>query len=284
MRSQTRVFLTLIALIGVSCSQRLRLNAVTSSISANRGYAATEITRARFRQAFEARMAVMERTYGIKFDQNWKPFVEFEIPKVVHPALEGLTFAAHYDQVRQSFVLNPTHFERVERNPRLLDFCLINELDTSNPHVSLELRNVITHELAHALADQLSRRLGYGKFPGVGYGSGDHQSEIAADMLCEGIARYVERDGPEDVSPSVELIPVVFSEASWADKAVRINTMYDGGHWLVYPIIKRFGLRVSLQYFFGHPFRLASDQLRAEAIAYQQRALRELALPAPQHK
>ncbi len=280
MRSKTLVSLALLAFFGMGCSQRIRASATQSLVMTGEQLSVY----AQFERAFEARMQAIEQLYGIEFDQHWKPTIKFEIPIVTHPALEGVAFAAHYELTRQGFTLNPGYFEHVRENRRLLDYCIINQPDKSNPELSLELRNTITHELAHALADQLSRRLGFGTFPSIGYGSGDHQNEIASDMLCEGIARYVERDGPEDVSPSIGLIPVVFDESCWSDRAMRISLIYNGGHWLVYPVIKRFGLRSALCYFFGHPFRLTSGQLRAEAVAYQQRALRELELPAPRRK
>jgi hypothetical protein len=265
----------------VGCGYQQRLLGAQSLQKAQQTEDRLGAARALFHRAFVSRMAALEKKYGIEFDRGWWPVISFEIPSVTHPILQNTEFYAQYNVQTQSFTINPSCLDQVALQPSVLNYAISGEVDQLNVKLANGLSETITHELAHALADQFARRLGRGSFPRSGYGSYSLLREVGADMLCEGIARYVEYDGRSGFYTLQLAVPEVFDEQSWQDARIRMTTIYEGGRLLVAPMIQRFGLRKALEYFYDHPFVPQTPYLRREVLRYQDMALRDIALPKP---
>ncbi len=270
-------------LLATGCSRAHLAQSVTLSTNLER-IESRLVANDRFQAAVQARKQALAKEYGIEFDKRWTPVFRFEIPEHVNELVRGLPFCAHYNMVTEQFSINPMYQAAIESWPPILNSCFAETSKVDQSLLGIELKHIITHELGHALADQLSRRLGYGRFPSWQWYHGILRSaQIGSDMLCEGVARYFERADDSIIVLTELVIPEDIDDAAWQDKRSQISAIYEGGHWLVYPIIKKFGMRAALEYFYGNPFLPFDGRIRARAIDYQARALKTLDLPKPRH-
>ncbi len=208
----------------------------------------------KWEQAFVLRARVMEKKFGIKFDAEWKPKVVFGViseETSTSPRLYSRLLAM-YRQISQSFLVTP-----IENSE-------INFFTTD-------------HELGHALVDQLSRRYGYGMWPSIEkFKSLEWDEQIGIRIVDEGLATYF---GYENLLPSqrdgnngADWLPEGINDIRWT----MINYRYNGGHWLVAPIVDRFGER-GIVYLITHPLRFKDGKVRTAGKKYQREALKQLA-------
>ena len=215
------------------------------------GQTANDTNQERWQRAFVLRIGVIEEKHGIKFDDQWKPTLVFEIPGDIPPQLRS-KFGAQYVPESQSFMVSPAA-ER-EMIPSLID-----------------------HELGHALADQISQRTGNGMWPDVeGFARLEWDTRVGINVISEGIGTYFEYQGnapyPKDDAEGDAWLPEGEGDPSWRDR----DYLYNGGRWLVAPIIRKFGER-GIQYLVTHPLRFKDAGLRTAAREYQRLALEQLA-------
>ena len=201
--------------------------------------------------AFENRARVIEEKFGVKFDAKWKPKVEFARPESFPPTVET-PLAGRYIFATQSFLVSP----RWKSDVRIA---------------------LIDHELGHALADQVSRRIGNGAWPGEWNGDVDQLEEMMArNFISEGIAEYFENIGkrhPKRTKGGYKNLP-----ESWFDQELwrNIYRRYEGSYWIVQPILKRHGIH-GLVYLMTHPFKYSlGGNVRGPALEYQKKAMEDL--------
>lgn len=207
----------------------------------------------RWNEVFRARVKVIEKRFGIRFDSNWKPKIIFMAPENAPPKVDE-RLAGRYLFDTQSFVIRPD----LEKYPNL----------------NTEL---IDHELGHALADQFSRRNNLGKWPGEPKDGEKLEYVISRHLVSEGVATYFQNIGklhPTKTKGGEKNLP-----SSWLESDLWLNGRYrrDGGYWLVQPILKRYGVR-GLIYLIKHPLVFnESGNMRDAAIEYQRKAMEDLA-------
>ncbi|OGY89613.1 MAG: hypothetical protein A3B30_02160 [Candidatus Komeilibacteria bacterium RIFCSPLOWO2_01_FULL_52_15] len=201
----------------------------------------------RWQEAFTARICALEEKHGIAFDRGWVPQVTFDIPDHLHPMMR-FQYGASYDPLTRGFMVSP--FRREVADPRLID-----------------------HELGHALADQVSRRIGNGMWPDMkGWEDLSVDDRIGVNIISEGIGNYF---GGPDSNAEEGWLPESSADLTWMVR----DFIYHGGHWLVEPIIKRYGER-GIAYLVTHRFTFSGGDVRTPAKEYQRKALEELSRSA----
>jgi hypothetical protein len=222
----------------------------------------------RFRALLSASVEYLERTHGIAFEKRWSPTVVFGMPEPFQMS-ESQTFEACYEPGTERFFFVPRYAE-MEASPD--DFKKDTLFGKSDTSLLAAARFVVCHELGHAYADQVSRRMGLGQWPLDEFG--DTKSGLLVDMLAEGVGEYF---GKSIMSDKTEIEMFVedlerddFSPAEYERAA------YDGGYWLVRPIFETFGVEKGTEYMVSHPIPLVENSIRQSAYAYWETAFREL--------
>ncbi len=138
-----------------------------------------------------------------------------------------------------------------------------------------QLGELLDHELGHEVMDQLSRRNGLGPwFTRSRFDAATDPERLGLDILSEGTAMFFQRENcvRDDSGLSEGAFPASREQQRMYNYKM---IAYDGGYWLVRDILGRYRER-GLLWMMQHPF-VAADNIRAAAIEYRQRALRELA-------
>lgn len=197
------------------------------------------------------RMKEIEKVSGITFAEDWVPRVQFGIPSYIQYPEQ---FPGCYDPDTRSFFINPLLVDRKDR--------LMQEL--------------MDHELGHALADQVSYCIRGCQWPDEKDRKSLVDSEaVATKVLSEGVAEYFANLFYQNVKTGPDWLP-----SGYGFEQMNIwqsNTwQYDGGYWLVKPVIEKFGEK-GLEYIVTHKFSYENGDVRSAAIFYQKNALEELA-------
>lgn len=217
-------------------------------------------------QAFLIRAIKIEESTDFRFKRGWKPKVSIEW----NLGGRGMkAFAAEYRPKTESFHLpiSMVYELNVKYNTplRLLDPKTLSE--------DVGFGRIADHELGHALADQISRKLGKGPYftPEQFYAL-SRERQLGLNIVSEGIGIFFENIylPPKDAL-SDESLPATKEDERWYTFE---GIAFDGGHWLVRDILTQHGMR-GMAWLVSHPFT-AKDGMRAEAHAYQTRALKEL--------
>lgn len=224
-----------------------------------------------FVQAIQARMRVLERHYQVKFDPAWvvSEKLIFGIPESVD-ASQRKNFGAEYHPDTQCLFFKPAY----------LDEKIKSQFFEEDILVSGEFRNkfreLFDHELGHVLADHLSRRLGKGAWPNTeSFKQVKWEAKQGINIISEGIGSFFEYTSIfESAKISDEFLPEKQEDPRWQDRDQVKKIHYDGGHWLVRPIIKQFGER-GIIYLVTHPF-VFCDNAREAAHRYQNKAIEKL--------
>ncbi len=148
---------------------------------------------------------------------------------------------------------------------------------------------VIRHELAHALAHQMSIRLGQGQWPPVSEVIPEYLSEgsdvlIGYAMLSEGIARVFERFG-EDTTYNCDFdnydpgenvyIPKKMDDLSWKYSGMLTGIIYEGGYCLAKPILE-IDTQKGIEYMITHQLVFPDWNPRRAIRAYTSDALKSI--------
>ena len=200
------------------------------------------------------RMKVIEQLHGIKFDNDWKPSVRLEFPDDLLPQKKSGYYASYLADT-QSFLFSPMQ-------------------------KYLENIHVMDHELGHALMDQVSRRSGNGPWPNIEcINTLSEKEQISLMIIDEGVGAYFEYQGQprykDEDTNGFYWLPDGPEDFAWKDPDFK----YNGGRWIVAPIIKQYGER-GIVYLITHPMVYHYDQVRTGAVAYQAKALKDLAATA----
>lgn len=221
-------------------------------------------------EAIYDRMDYLERAYGIKFDRGDFQRIAFGIPKK-----HDQTYQAEYVPADRAIYVNTGLLLQFVRFRAVLG----EGAWKGSPQFSSneKLKTILDHELGHVLADQMSRRLGGKMFP-------DPKPEPALSwtqfwghrVVSEGIGNFFGYTTPEyPKNKGEKYLPTADNGTFWFTRKAH-EAYYGGGYWLVYPILKRFGMR-GLEYLLTHPFDFPiQGNAREAARAYQEKALLEL--------
>src|SRR3989338_6671650 len=147
-------------------------------------------------------MKNLEERYHIAFDAGWAPFVQYEIPKAI-PREEALDFEACYYPAEQSFFFHPRYVGISFESGAFLK----DTFPAGDKSLLARVASAICHELGHAYADQVSRRMDLGMWPKEEWFPDTlGKEELLVDMLSEGIAEYFGRTFLRDRSEA-EIMP-----------------------------------------------------------------------------
>lgn len=221
--------------------------------------------------ALSLRARTVEQESGFRFDRGWKPSVSLEWSL----GTRGESLDAIYKPEIQT-VFFPIHiWSELAARHKPASGCLNADIAAADN----ELDELLDHELGHMLMDQVSRRNGLGPwFTEQRFQASTDAEKLGMDILSEGTAVYFQRlDSPRDDSGlSERAFP-----ANREEQALYTYKMiaFDGGYWLVRDVLNRYGER-GLVWLVAHPF-IATDDMRAAAVAYRARALRELVRDIP---
>lgn len=110
---------------------------------------------------------------------------------------------------------------------------------------SSHTRPILSHELGHYYADQLSLRTGHGHWPQLEKKDLSDTELFGLTLVSEGMAVYFNRaiNGGDDAFTD-EMYPKKPDWSGWVD--------YDGGYHLIKPILDRYGER-GMIYIMTHP-------------------------------
>jgi hypothetical protein len=219
------------------------------------------------------RMPFIEKRLGALFDTAWIPRVSFEKPAYFDSAT-WVNAAAHYSVDSQAF-----NFKAFFSAAPITwdDFGREIVRDTNVRTIGAYVREVVDHELGHALADQFSRRIGNGPWPPPfserkGW---DLKTRVGYALLYEGVAEYC---GSLSVGESEEqfgMPPDTLTEKVESPLFVGF-VIYGGGHWLVKPILDAYKAE-GLRYIVTHPLVIGdSSRFRRTVEKYQRDALETL--------
>lgn len=219
-------------------------------------------TKIRWENAFLYRMRMMEEKSGMKFEDGWVPKVQFGRPDYISNLAE---FATCYDQENELFWITKS-FKVYYHIPNSID---------SMQYLSKGVKGIIDHELGHALADQISRRHNGFMWPDIN--AWVNQTDVekyVVHVLTEGVGEYFEHlmsSDTSDTSSSSEWLPDGPNSLVWAYD----RWPYDGGYFIVKPIIDKFGEK-GILYISTHTFSYKDKDVRSAGIEYQKNALLEL--------
>lgn len=221
------------------------------------------------RQAASDRMDYLEGRYGIKFDRKVLKGIFFGIPSEDDP-----TTRAEYVPSEGSIYMHLGYIFRFTQNRVFLGECAFK----GDPQLNRDpaLLFLLDHELGHALADQVSRRIGNGIWPPMDeYSKFGRYKRYGRRIISEGIAGFFSYSAWElRKSKGENSLPEESDLDYWRSDEAQ-GAFYDGGYWLVKPILEEFGEK-GLGYLMIHPVEFPDGNARKAAKEYQKRALAEL--------
>lgn len=235
---------------------------------------ANDTTRLTYEECMRLRIPVIEERLGLSFDPFWSPRIYFSLPSYYPPEKSADVFA-HYNIENQSFYFNPRY---IDSSIRFLqkDFSRTASSRGDDTSFSARVREMMDHELGHALADQLSRSLGFGPWP-ISYTARkkfDFYELLGIGLLVEGVGEFFGRTSFPRFSLDISVLPDTLIDLSWwfFHKDFYI---YEGGYALVSPILEEFG-RAGLIYIMTHPLRIEEGLVQRAVENYVSRAFNVL--------
>lgn len=229
-----------------------------------------------YREAVEFRMHAVEEHLGVQFEPGWFPGIFFSLPEYYDTsAYSRKNVFAHYSVDAEAIFLNPKYFDSTKPLFRK-DFVRKGAVYGEDTSWSATVRTTLDHELGHALADGLSRRMGFGPWPPFRKDreSWDGWQIVGNDILMEGVGEFFGNlsVGKRDISLSF-LPDTLYHFGFWI--VLRGLLAYSGGYALVSPILDEFG-RVGLVYLIRNRLVIEDGLLRRSAEKYQERAFEVL--------
>ena len=231
---------------------------------ARNGWAGDESVLAR---ALILRAQRLQEETGIDFDRGWPRHVSLEW-SLGTAGPNG--FDAIYKAETQTVYFPIRIWNELAARHRPASGCLNADIAAAD----VELSELLDHELGHELMDQVSRRNGLGPwFTDERFRSSTGAEQLGLNILSEGTAVFFQRlDSPRDDSGlSERAFPATRDEQALYTYRMIV---FDGGYWLVRDVLSHYGER-GLIWLMRHPF-IADDNMRGSAVAYRERALREL--------
>lgn len=220
------------------------------------------------RQAVADRMDYIEHRYGVRFDREMLCSVTFGMPDGDTPIRAEYVSGERAIYINQKFTLQ---FLAIQYYMGEHAFEGAPELNWDS-----ELMVLLDHELGHALADQVSRRIGNGIWP-----DGKERAKLVwhkrygVKILSEGVGQsfgYIAY--AEEGMKGEKSLPKKSNEEYWKSWE-GLDSFYDGGYYLVEPIIRNFGER-GIIYIVTHPFDFPDGRARQAAKEYQKKAFAEI--------
>jgi hypothetical protein len=221
---------------------------------------------AKMERLINIRRQALESTSQMKFLAGWEPMVVFGIPSDIHPA-RTYDFRGRYDPAVRAFTFHPRYYAALNRltsdDPAAVESFFTREGD---------LRSVIDHELGHALVHDIALRAGQARwFNSLTIKTMTADERIGLTMLAEGISAYFERLTSADRQPhGYGNLPGSWSDTDWQFNTARV--INEGGYWIVFPIIERFGEQ-GIVYLLSHQLRLPDGRADDAGLKYQRLAL-----------
>lgn len=230
--------------------------------------------------AFIARQNVLANVHDIKFEPGWQPVVNIGLPKDLN-AKDAEELWALYDPSPRQFFFN----EKIEAivGPEALKFKDFgrDKRVHCRSHECSPVMMIIDHELGHAYADQVSRRLELGQFPPCNDASVSNERQLGYRLLSEGIATWFEYTSmygiPYVVSYSV--FPSSSADRQWRLLNERFY-FYQGAYWLTGPLLDYHPTQ-GVEYLLKHPLVYEKGNLREAMQVYREEIFR--AMPAEAH-
>ena len=230
------------------------------------GWSAEETVLAK---AFAIRAAKLEKATGISLGPEWNPRVDIEWSIATESGERNIS--ARYDPEKQMFLFPMSIIaEMTIRHDKIP----LSQLD---PIVAADdaLFNIIAdHEIGHAIADVVSRRLHAGPFYTVErFNNQTKEGQWGLNIVSEGIGTYFERllhDKNDVLSPFA--LPASFEQLQTYNFDI---IAFQGGYWLVEEILDKYRER-GLGWLVSHPF-IPGENMRQDAIRYRESALTALA-------
>lgn len=222
---------------------------------------------------FAARRAVFEQRYAVKFDQGWQPKVAIA---PVSDTRRG--FLAEYLQSSQSFVIFSPEFEEFAGTDARgftgynRDVKFKGKFDRRGGIVK-----VVDHELGHALADQVSRRYGFGPFP-------PHENVVeksphwwGVKMVSEGIAMWFESTSFPDWPAESRSYKLPTGPNDYFLWGLFFTDAYfhESAYWVTQPLLDH-DVEKGLVYLVSHRLTLPDNNIRAAVATYHDVALKEM--------
>lgn len=220
--------------------------------------------------ALAIRARAIETKTGIKFGGGWK----------AKARLENLSFgrgqsaAGQYEVATGDILLSTSIWSGLNvRLKKPLRLATAQEVAADE-----YFQEIADHELGHALADMVSRRHGLGPwFTEEFKQSLKNPESLGLNVVSEGVGRWIEYTiHPARDNFSEFAFPGTYEEQRFYDYEM---VVYSGGYWIVKDVLNRYGER-GLVWLIKHPLSLGDGTMRADAAAYREKALRELAGPA----
>lgn len=218
-------------------------------------------------KAISFRAEKLEESTGFRFDRHWTPRVSLEWGL----SRDANGFEGLYKPETQTIYF-PIHIVHELNVRQKLSPGALNADTAARDN---ELAELLDHELGHELMDQVSRRNGLGPwFTEARFNACTQAEQFGLDILSEGTARFFQRvNFPRDDSRLSEgTFPATREEQRFYTYDM---IAYDGGYWIVRDVLHQYGER-GLVWLMRHPF-IATDNMRAAAVAYRHKALEELA-------
>lgn len=226
---------------------------------------------AKWEHAFSARMKVLTKHHSVSFGEC-APRVRFGLPDDSPSEMKNSVLAM-YDPTSRTFHINHMTVGReipatIAENTRL-------EQPRRSTLTNATAREIIDHELAHCLADEISRTSGESWYSPARFSAMSKFEWWGNYILSEGIAMYFEATSTGATVGSAGLFPDSYHHIAWSHP----DMLYVLGEWIVHPIIKHHGER-GIRYLVTTPFTFPQDyNVRSAAFLYQATALRALAQP-----
>lgn len=147
-----------------------------------------------------------------------------------------------------------------------------HDIDPATLAHDASLTPVLDHELGHALADQVSRKFtGLPFYASRRFMEASRDEQLGLNIVSEGIGTYFETVLHTREGASPLMLPESLSNApGYSFEMVAMS----GGLWVVQDALNQYG-EEALAWFVTHPL-VATDDLRAAATTYRERALQEL--------
>jgi hypothetical protein len=210
-------------------------------------------TEEKWEQLMLSKMKILEKKFGVPFENGWSPRVSFTVEE---------EYAAQYERRTHSFKVTFWY-----------QWLSLSTGDSLNWKDSIII-NLLGHELGHALAEQISYRVRCAHWPDtVIWQSGPERKRMVQKILSEGVGNYFGSLLIRDTCDQMYWLPKKKRNCTWN---IENDWMYHAGLWVVKPILDTYGERGLLYVMNNTAFPGKSFNLRKAGKKYQKSALREL--------
>jgi len=231
------------------------------------------------RSGLRARVEIIEKHWGIDMGHLRHLMVEFDVlPDEPYRRL------GRYIHTRDAIVLDWSFLDEdispEEFSVDMLPFSVEHERNTP--------REILDHELGHAYANLVSKRLGRGAWPNdARWETMGPREKAAFKIVSEGIGMYFALFSFPEVGEEVAgaewpldltWIVTVPNSRNLILGETAPGSLYRQGYWLVRPILDK-DLKRGVEYLVTHPFFIHGNDFPGSAKKYQHEALRALDPP-----